>query len=390
MDAPTPATLLRFLVGDREAILRLAGCRRTLWLGAVLVLAAGLAREYDQEDLLRAPWYLAIPFGASTVVAFLVLLVTRQWGEGRPFWREFSRFLGLFWMTAPIGLLYGIPYERFLSPTDAMNANLWTLAVVAAWRVLLMARVTSVFTGRGLVASFFLIMPIADGLAALGLMYMPVPLMSFMGGIPVTPAEHQLSSIHFLALTFTTFSWLVWLLFGVGAYQMHTGRPPALQSTDASPRPALWAAAIACVAIWLVFLPATQRAQRLRTTVERQLYAGDYAGALTELSRHQPADYPPHWSPPPLIGWPTARPDLLPVVDAMAARTDIAPWVRAVYVDKFERRYIGSGMMFGPHKQPEIEAVLDRLPESAALRSKHAEELERFREIETLTTRQAN
>ena len=390
MDAPTPGTLLRFLIGDREAILRLAAWRGTLWLGAILVLAAGLAREYDQEDLLGAPWYLTIPFGASVVVAFLVFVVARQWRDRRPFWIEFRQFLGLFWMTAPIALLYGIPYERFLSDIGAMNANLWTLAVVSAWRVLLMARVVSVFTGRGPVASFFLIMPIADGLAALGLMYMPVPIMNFMGGIPVTRAERHLSSIHFLASMATTFSWPVWLLLGVGARQMHTGRPPDLECNDAPAAISPWALAIACVAVWLVFLLMTQRPQRLRTTVEKQMDAGAYGAALTELSRHQPADYPPNWSPPPLIGWPTERPDLLPVMEVLAARNDVAPWVRAVYIDKFDRRYIGWGSMFGPHKQPEIDAVLDRLPEGPALRTKHAEEFERFSHIEALTTRQAN
>src|SRR5688572_18445448 len=95
------ATLLRFFIGDREAILRLAQSRHTLWLGAIFVLAAGLAREYDQEYLLHAPWYLAIPFVASTVLSFLFFLVVSRWsgdfdGPPRPFWAEYRAYLGLF------------------------------------------------------------------------------------------------------------------------------------------------------------------------------------------------------------------------------------------------------------------------------------------------------
>jgi hypothetical protein len=44
------ATLLRYLSGDREAILTIARSRCSLWLGLVFVLSAGLARECDGEN----------------------------------------------------------------------------------------------------------------------------------------------------------------------------------------------------------------------------------------------------------------------------------------------------------------------------------------------------
>src|SRR5262249_40492318 len=59
------ATLFSYLVGNRSAILRIATTRGTLLLGALLVLSAGFAREYDQADLLHEPWRLLIPFAAS-------------------------------------------------------------------------------------------------------------------------------------------------------------------------------------------------------------------------------------------------------------------------------------------------------------------------------------
>ncbi len=58
-------TILRFLVGDRDAILNIASSRGAIWIGLLLVLSAGFPREYDGEDLLHEPWHLLLPLGAS-------------------------------------------------------------------------------------------------------------------------------------------------------------------------------------------------------------------------------------------------------------------------------------------------------------------------------------
>src|SRR5206468_2426101 len=98
------------------------------------VLSAGLAREYDGEDLLAEPWHLAIPLGASLASSFLLFAVAYVVAVFRgapcePFYGRYLYFLGLFWMTAPLAWLYAIPYERFLSPVGAVQANLLTLGV---------------------------------------------------------------------------------------------------------------------------------------------------------------------------------------------------------------------------------------------------------------------
>jgi hypothetical protein len=58
-------TLLKFLAGNRDAIVSAARCNGAIWIGLLFVIAAGFAREYDGEDLLHEPWHLAIPLGAS-------------------------------------------------------------------------------------------------------------------------------------------------------------------------------------------------------------------------------------------------------------------------------------------------------------------------------------
>ena len=67
--------------------------------------------------------------------------------------------------------------------------------------------------------------------------------------------------------------------------------------------------------MWLVFLPFTQREQRLRSDAERMLRGGDIRAALAAMSRHERHDYPPAWDPPPRIGWP--EPEQPPVMDVM-------------------------------------------------------------------------
>jgi hypothetical protein len=55
------STLIQYLFGNRRAIVDIANCRHAVWLGMLMVLSAGFAREYDGEDLLHDPWHLLMP-----------------------------------------------------------------------------------------------------------------------------------------------------------------------------------------------------------------------------------------------------------------------------------------------------------------------------------------
>ena len=65
-------TLLRYLVGNRQAILQIAGTRNVLILGILFVMSAGLAREYDSRDLIHEPAYLFAPLVASVATSFVL------------------------------------------------------------------------------------------------------------------------------------------------------------------------------------------------------------------------------------------------------------------------------------------------------------------------------
>jgi hypothetical protein len=100
----------------------------------------------------------------------------------------------------------------------------------------------------------------------------------------------------------------------------------------------LWLFAIASVLVWCFVLPFTQPEQQLRTQVERLFDQYQYTEVLGVMSVHSPEDFPPAWEPPPhpkhhYFGF-LSR--FLAIMEAIA-QSDPAPWVRQVYVDKFQK-----------------------------------------------------
>jgi hypothetical protein len=83
-------TLFLYLICNSQAILEIARGRRPLGLGLLFVLSAGLARDYDGEDLLHEPWHLGLAVspsypnrsitlfaGASLLIWLLILPLTQ-------------------------------------------------------------------------------------------------------------------------------------------------------------------------------------------------------------------------------------------------------------------------------------------------------------------------
>src|SRR5439155_21126185 len=140
--------LLHFFLGDADTIRRLAANPWTLAVGAVLVLSAGLARNYDTHDLRRQWWRLLLPFAASTAAATVLFFgVAALIHLGAPLVPLGWGILGLFWLTAPLAWLYGLPFERYLPPARVFRARLAALGVVSVCRVAVMTRCVSVLCG---------------------------------------------------------------------------------------------------------------------------------------------------------------------------------------------------------------------------------------------------
>jgi hypothetical protein len=368
-------TLPRYLLGDRRAILEIAGCRGALLLGGLFVLSAGFAREYDGEDLLAEPWHVLLPLAASLGTSLLLggLLYGVAWIRTEHplgFGTFYPSFLALYWMTAPLAWLYAVPYERFLSPADAVRANLWTLGIVSLWRVLLITRASSVLLGGRFWAVLMPVMLFADVLAIVALLFVPMPIVTFMGGIRLTESEQIIiGTVHLLRLLGCA-SLLIWLIGTtvIATYRRRwtPGLSPSTVEGSVSIGP--WLLATGALAVWAFILPRTQPEQQLRRHTEQLLRSGRIPEALAEMSEHGRASYPMYWDPPPRIAYGDSQPPLIDVLEALPD-TPANTWVRDPYLDKLVSQYhsgFDSRQMFIDPEDRTFDrqlAVLRRLPE---------------------------
>ncbi|XHC26305.1 hypothetical protein ABWH91_02835 [Phycisphaerales bacterium ac7] len=336
--------LPRFLLGDREAILELAASRWTILIGAIFVVSAGFAREYDGEDLINEPWHALRPLGASlasgTTLFLLVhcaIMLRSAKADRKPprIDKSYVIFLGLFWMTAPMAWLYAIPYERFMSPVDAIGVNLCTLALVAAWRVALITRVISVIYGVRAAPVFFIVMLFADAVVFTVVTMVPTPVIDVMGGIRHTDRDALIASVTFTLVVLSVLTAPIWILGSLVAVGWLRPDWRVERSDSSSPRSLL----ILAIASVLAFLPAmvvTQPEQVNRRKAESMMLRGDVASAFDFMSARFASDFPPQWNPPPKLGYQEREPELTEVRRVMEAEWP-AEWVASIYLEKMGR-----------------------------------------------------
>ncbi len=359
-------TWFRFLIGDRQAILDIAADRQAVLVGGVFVLSAGIAREYDQEDLLHEPWYLLIPFAVSLVASFLLFCVSfgilkaKSAKPAPSFGAAYLMFLGLFWMTGPIAWLYVIPYERFLTPFQATSANLWTLGLVALWRVGLMIRVTSVLMNYPWFAAAGVVMLLADVEALIGLSFLPWPLLDMMGGLMMSDNESLKREAACLVLQAGIFSLPLWLIgFGYALTRKDLAWQGPLEQQSSSRFNGLMMLALASVLIWAPILPATQPAMMRKREVEALFEEGKIPEALAEMSRRDRSEYPLIWEPPPLHA--ELQPKIEVVLGALGQQP-IAPWVVDIYLHKVDRIRTNRFQFHGTDAKKDLARKIALLP----------------------------
>lgn len=338
----TPLSVLpRFLIGKRDAIIVVANNHWLLLLGGLFCLSAGFAREYDGDDLLHEPWHLGVPLAASLVTSFALygLLYLAAWrhAETRPrFAANYGRFLSLYWMTAPLALLYALPVEQFLSEVDAMRANLWLLAIVAAWRVVLITRCASVLFGAGFVAVLMIVMLFADTLVLVILSFTPLPIFNIMGGIRLTESESLILGAAFLVKAVGLVTLPIWVLGAIVVFANTESKwtPLAFElRVQQGVGRSLWALAMGAILIWAIVLPYSQPPQQLRRLVAERFEQKDLAGALRLMAEHNRSDFPATWNPPPWPGYGQDEPPLSLVLTSLL-ESDVRGWVRDLYVGK--------------------------------------------------------
>ena len=107
-----------------------------LAFGLLCAWLAGMGRSWDDAgaSLLRKSGIGSI--GYVLALSFLLYLIVDPLSESRTRYRHILTFVCF---TAPLGMLYAIPVELFTPHETALQINMWFLAIVAAWRVALLA-----------------------------------------------------------------------------------------------------------------------------------------------------------------------------------------------------------------------------------------------------------
>lgn len=364
-------TWLRFLCGNKQAIRDIAHCPQALWLGLLFVLSAGIAREYDGEDLLHEPYFLLIPPLASLVTSFVLYWVARtlvgRVSEGcgtQPI--GYRGFLACYWMTGPLAWIYALPVERWMSDGDAMNANLWFFTFVALWRVVLMIRVVRTLFATTTHLACCAVIFFASSALAVASFNMRVPLFHLMGGVRLTEAETHVLEVLMWSRIISILDVPIvttWYLLAL-SYRRRADKA-AIREFSADPISedlsavalatdtaalssnsrnvcllisrvslSLWmfATSFYLVGAWL--LAWAQPEQQLRSRVEDLLRADKLSEGLSIMSRHKPSDFPPHWRPPPRTAYGEKKPASWKVLET-ALNEQSAPWVIDIVRDRF-------------------------------------------------------
>ena len=383
-------TLLTFLVGRRDAILTIASTPARLWLGLLFVLSAGFAREYDGRDLLAEPWHLLVPVAASLGTSFLLFAMVYRVAAARGakpprFLSAYRSFLALYWMTAPLAWLYAIPVERFLSAGDAMRANLWLLAIVALWRMALMVRVVSVMFEASVLAAFWPVLLFADSVVAIVLFATPIPVFNIMGGVRLSEREEIILTTALFAQVISILTWPIWAL-GT-AIEALRGQKWRYVLTELTPqgrvRSSLWALAACAILVWLPILRWTQPEQQLRHRVETEFAERRIEDAIGLMRAHGRDEFPPHWDPPPNVGYGEEGPvPLLDVLELVTADPTTPMWVQEAYAAKLTNQLSGwSWFDRHRHDLQRLLEILKRMPDGREILATEADQLYRQKEF---------
>ena len=134
------AALLRTILADEFRLLTFRSpspairehSRAYLVFGLLCTWAVGIGRYWDNP---KAYLWQYLGLGSVAYVFVLAFIIWTLLAPLKPRAWSYRNVLLFITLTAPPALLYAIPVEKFMSLRNAQAANVWFLAVVAAWRV---------------------------------------------------------------------------------------------------------------------------------------------------------------------------------------------------------------------------------------------------------------
>lgn len=382
-----PADIFLFLIGHRGAIQRIAGSWWSLLIGALLVMTAGIARNYDHLDLLRNPEWVYGPFLASLMTSFIVFGFVHPYLKLKDVTPKrkplgYLSFLSVYWMTSPCAWLYAIPAESFTDLITATKWNITFLTVVSIWRVFLITRALQVLTKASVTSCLIPVLLPASTILCIGSLFKGISLVGIMGGVRLPPHTQLLQEA--AQATFTCSFFLSWLLFFIWLATFWRKR-----SVATTPLPWKQAKAplgsLAMISLILILsltaVAPTQIKIQRNHHLASLIQSSEYAEAITYASQFKEGDFSRiHYLPPnPYQVYGNTKKhyiQLLTLLDGSEPE-----WLRDIWLDQYVDAVLGSrsGISDTEFK------LLERYPALEKKISKRAEEDQHRRVIKSLS-----
>lgn len=401
-------TTLRFLfLFDHQAIAAIAADSSAPLAGLILVISAGIARNHAGHDLIRQPWRILTPVAASLLTAgvLFAFIQLRLWLNASPVvpWLSGAwSFLGVYWATAPLAWIYGVPYEWLLGLERAQRARLTALGIVALWRIVLIFHGLLVLLDQDVFAVTAILLFVESVMALYALFSFSSPradanrphvtstLINAMGGImlgPRTAADAEAGDWDLTKLSdtpppfrsnersigvanivahisgYTAFVGLL-LNFMISPHANSWQRLAGLVQFDATM--SISGFSLTGAAGWALIAMFTLPAQRRKSHVERLMAVGRIPEAIRYLAAFPISDFPAAWEPPPRENF-RGTPSMLGIMEALATQKP-GGWVEASYAPRI-RHYVGHAVWYWHYADDASRLcdVLERLQDGPAL-----------------------
>ena len=211
--------------------------RAHLAVGLAFTWLAGIGRYWDSP---RASTLQHLGLGSVAYVlvlsAFLWLLLMPM----RPDRWSYVKILTFVCAVAPPALLYAIPVERFMSLNAARSVNVWFLAIVATWRVILYFVFLVQYAGfRGLRLLVGALLPLAIIVFSLTALNLERAVFDLMAGISPTEGTSA-DTAYSVLFTLSLFSYLaspvMVLLYFVAIYNARRAKPSPMEDEASAGR----------------------------------------------------------------------------------------------------------------------------------------------------------
>jgi hypothetical protein len=188
-----------------------------LTFGLVVTWLVGIGRYWDHPS--AALWqYLGL--GSLAYVFVLAAVIWLIALPMRPQQWSYASVLVFVTFTSAPALLYAIPVERFMPLSSAAMANVWFLAVVAAWRVALYVVFLRRFAKLPPVATtVVMLLPLVAIVWSLSALNLERAVFNVMGGIAEGTANDgayfvvmllTMASTFLLPVLVVAYSWIWW------------------------------------------------------------------------------------------------------------------------------------------------------------------------------------